>query len=133
MNETPSLYYNTAPVGNFISLQLIGVKSNRAALGAQVTLEPDGDKHQKEVRSGDGFISQSDLRVHYGLGKATKAGRVIIRWPNGLVETLRDLPANRFYIVREGSGVDSKRTRGISPVQIKIPSVVGGKSVPLHR
>jgi hypothetical protein len=129
MNETPSLYYNTAPVGNFISLQLIGVKSNRAALGAQVTLEQDGDKHQKEVRSGDGFISQSDLRVHFGLGKATKAARVVIRWPNGLDETLRDLPANRFYIVREGSGVDSKQTRGISPVQIKIPTIVRRKSV----
>jgi hypothetical protein len=133
MNETPSLYYNTAPVGNFISLQLIGVKSNRAALGAQVTLEQDGDKYQKEIRSGDGFISQSDLRVHFGLGKAAKATRVIIRWPNGFVETLNDLPANRFYIVREGSGVDSKQTRGISAVQIKIPAVAGRKSVQPHR
>jgi hypothetical protein len=131
-NEPPSLYYNTAPVGNFISLQLIGGKSNRAALGAQVTLEQDGDKHQKEVRSGDGFISQSDLRVHFGLGKAAKASRVVIRWPNGLVETLNDLPANRFYIVREGSGVDSKQIRGISPVQIKIPAIVGRKPVQPH-
>ncbi len=119
MNETPSLYYNTAPVGNFISLQLIGVKSNRAALGAQVTFEQDGDKHEKEVRSGDGFISQSDLRVHFGLGKAAKAEKIVIRWPNGLVETLKDLPANHYYVVREGSGIDSKRTRGMSQVQIK--------------
>jgi len=133
MNETPSLYYNTALVGNFISLQLIGVKSNRAALGAQVTLEQDGDMHQKEIRSGDGFISQSDLRVHFGIGNAAKAAKVVIRWPNGLVETLRDLPANQFYIVREGSGVDSKQTRGISPVQIKIPTSVGRKTVRLHR
>jgi len=106
-------------VGNFISLQLIGVKSNRAALGAQVTFEQDGDKHEKEVRSGDGFISQSDLRVHFGLGKAAKAEKIVIRWPNGLVETLKDLPANHYYVVREGSGIDSKRTRGMSQVQIK--------------
>ena len=123
MNETPSLYYNTAPVGNFISLQLIGVKSNRAALGAQVTFEQDGDKHEKEVRSGDGFISQSDLRVHFGLGKAAKAEKIVIRWPNGFVETLKDLPANHYYVVREGSGIDSKRTRGTSQVQIKTPAL----------
>ena len=125
MNETPSLYYNMAPVGNFISLQLIGVKSNRAALGAQVTLEQDSDKHEKEVRSGDGFISQSDLRVHFGLGKAAKAERIVIRWPNGLVETLKDLPANQYYVVREGSGIDPKRTRGTTQVQIRNPAVGG--------
>src|SRR5712692_7069067 len=123
MNETPSLYYNTAPVGNFISLQLIGVKSNRAALGAQVTLEQDGDKHEKEIRSGGGFISQSDLRVHFGLGKAEKAEKIVIRWPNGLLETLKDLEANRYYVVREGSGIDSKRTRGTSQIQIRNPAV----------
>jgi enediyne biosynthesis protein E4 len=120
MNETPSLYCNTAPVGNFISVQLIGVKSNRAALGARVTLEQSGDKYQKEVRSGDGFISQSDLRVHFGLGKATKAEKIEIRWPSGLVETLKDLAGNQYYVVREGRGVDSKRIRGTSRVQIKI-------------
>jgi len=123
MNETPSLYYNTAPVGNFISLQLVGVKSNRAALGAQVTLDQSGDKRQKEVRSGDGFISQSDLRVHFGLGKATKAEKIVIRWPSGFVEMLKDLPANHYYVVREGSGVDSERTRGKSRVQIKTPTL----------
>jgi enediyne biosynthesis protein E4 len=125
MNETPSLYYNTAPVGNFISLQLIGVKSNRAALGAQVTLEQGGEKHQKEVRSGDGFISQSDLRVHFGLRKAAKAEKIVILWPSGLVETLEDLPANQYYVVREGSGIDSKRTRGTTRVQIGKPAAGG--------
>ena len=119
MNETPSLYCNTAPVGNFISLQLIGLKSNRAALGARVTLEQSGDTYQKEVRSGDGFISQSDLRVHFGLGKALKAEKIVIRWPNGLVEALTDLAANQYYVVHEGKGVDSKRVRGTSRVQIK--------------
>jgi enediyne biosynthesis protein E4 len=125
MNETPSLYYDTAPVGNFISLQLIGVKSNRAALGAQVTFEQDGDKHEKEVRSGDGFISQSDLRVHFGLGKAAKAEKVVIRWPNGLFETLKDLPANQYYVVREGSGIDPKRTRGTTRIRIRNPAAGG--------
>ena len=118
MNETPSLYYNTGPVENWITLRLVGVKSNRAALGTSVTLQQADDKRQQEVRSGDGYISQSDLRLHFGLGKSEKAKKLIIRWPSGLVETLSDLPANHYYLVREGRGVDASQTRGISSVQV---------------
>jgi enediyne biosynthesis protein E4 len=118
MNDTPSLYRNSKPVGNFISLQLVGTTSNRAALGASVVLEQGNDRREQEVRSGGGFISQSDLRLHFGLGKSERAERIVIRWPNGLVETLKDLPANQYYVVREGSGVDSTRTHGINRAQI---------------
>jgi hypothetical protein len=120
MNETPSLYYNTAPVGNFISLQLIGVKSNRAAIGAVVTLESGNTKYAQEVRSGGGYISQSDLRLHFGLGKATSAEKIVIRWPSGLVETLQNLAANQYYVVHEGSGIDASMTHGVS----KTPAIV---------
>jgi hypothetical protein len=120
MNETPSLYYNTAPVGNWINLQLEGMKSNRAALGAVVTLEQGSDKREQEVRSGGGYISQSDLRLHFGLGKSTQAEKIVIRWPSGLVETLSNLSANRYYVVREGTGVDKSKTHGVSQVQIQV-------------
>ncbi len=128
MNERPSLYYNTSPVGNWISLQLVGVKSNRAALGAVVTLEQgnnkrENNKYEKEVRSGDGYISQSDLRVHFGLGKSSRAEKILIRWPSGLVETLSGLSANQYYVVREGSGVDQSKTHGVSSVRINAPGV----------
>jgi hypothetical protein len=125
MNERASLYYNTSPIGNWISLQLVGVKSNRAALGAVVTLEQGSDKHEKEVRSGDGYISQSDLRLHFGLGRSPRAEKIVIRWPSGLVETLSDLPANQYYVVREGSGVDQSKTRGVSSVRIDAPGTKG--------
>jgi enediyne biosynthesis protein E4 len=118
VNEQPSLYRNTAASGNFVSLQLIGSKSNRAALGATVTLEQGSDKREQEVRSGSGYISQNDLRLHFGLGTAAKAEKIVIRWPSGLVESLRDLPANQYYVVREGSGVDSKQTHGPSGLRI---------------
>jgi hypothetical protein len=97
------------------------VKSNRAALGALVTLVQGGDKYAKEVRSGDGFISQSDLRLHFGLGASSQAEKVVIRWPSGQVETLSHLPANQFYVVREGSGLDKSKTRGVSSVRIDRP------------
>ena len=118
MNEKPSLYYNTAPVGNWITLRLVGVKSNRAALGASVTLQQGADKRQQEVRSGDGFISQSDLRLHFGLGQSSKAGKIVIRWPSGLIETLSDLAANRYYEVHEGQGIDPSKTRTASSIHI---------------
>jgi len=118
MNEKPSLYYNTAPVENWITLNLVGVKSNRAALGASVTLEQGGDKRQQEVRSGDGYISQSDLRLHFGLGRSSKAEKIVIRWPSGLVETLSNLAANRYYVVHEGQGVDSTKTKTVSSIRI---------------
>ncbi|HTF44569.1 MAG TPA: ASPIC/UnbV domain-containing protein, partial [Terriglobales bacterium] len=121
-NESASLYYNTAPVGNWISLQLVGGKSNRAALGAVVTLQQGGDKHEKEVRSGDGYLSQSDLRLHFGLGQFSRVEKVVIRWPSGLVETLSDLPANQYYVVREGSGVDPSKTHGASSVRMGAPA-----------
>ena len=94
------------------------LKSNRAALGAVVTFEQGNDKCEKEIRSGDGYISQSDLRIHFGLGKAAKVDRVIVRWPSGLVETLQDLSADQYYTIVEGRGIDPKETHGISKVQV---------------
>jgi hypothetical protein len=67
-----------------------------------------------------GYISQSDLRLHFGLGNSSKAEKIVIRWPSGLVETLSDLPANQYYVVREGSGVDKSKTLGVSQVRIQV-------------
>ena len=63
--------------------------------------------HQQidEVRSGGGYLSQSDLRVHFGLAAATKIDSVEIRWPSGATEVLHNLPADQFYSVLEGKGV----------------------------
>jgi hypothetical protein len=79
------------------------------------------DKYEKEVRSGDGFLSQSDLRLHFGLGMSSRAEKIVIRWPSGLVETLSDLPANRYYLVRESKGVEQSKTHGVSSVGINVP------------
>src|SRR5579871_1306842 len=118
MNERPSLYYNTAPIGNWITLRLIGVKSNRAALGARVLLDQGKDKRLQEVRSGDGYISQSDLRLHFGLGNAPSAEKIQIYWPSGVVDSLTDLLANQYYTVREGTGVEKAATRKPSSVRL---------------
>ena len=111
MEVVPGVSLGT--IGNFVNLHLIGVKSNRAALGAELMLYQDGLKTMKEVRSGGSFISQSDLRIQFGLGKDKTAQKIVIHWPSGSVNTLRNLPANRFYTVVEGKGVIASLTRGI--------------------
>jgi hypothetical protein len=60
-----------------------------------------------EVLSGGSYISQSDLRIHFGLGEHERVEKIEVLWPDGKVETLTNLPANRFYSVREGAGVVS--------------------------
>jgi hypothetical protein len=57
------------------------------------------------VRSGGGYFSQNDLRVHFGLGKAEKVDLLEIRWPSGQVDTLKDVKANQVIYVKEGAGI----------------------------
>ena len=90
---------------HWITLQLIGTRSNRLAIGAKVRVV-SGDLSQiEEVRSGGSYLSQNDLRVHFGLGGAAKVDRVEIRWPSGGTETLQNLAPDRIYVVKEGSGI----------------------------
>ena len=58
-----------------------------------------------EVRSGGGYFSQNDLRVHFGLGKAEKVDVLEVRWPSGQVDTLKDIKANQMIFVKEGEGI----------------------------
>ena len=104
-HDRPSLLRNQGDHGNWILLRLIGVKSNRDAIGARVTVRVGPHQQTQEVRSGGGYISQSDFRLHFGLGAATQADSVEIRWPSGLVERLDHLHANRIVKIREGVGI----------------------------
>ena len=96
---------------NWIKVRTIGTKSNRSGIGARlmcVTHPPGETKaHQQidEVRSGGGYFSQNDLRVHFGLGKAEKVDVLEIHWPSGQVDTLRDIKANQVIFVKEGAGI----------------------------
>jgi hypothetical protein len=101
------LHINGLPGTHWVSFELGGTKSNRLALGARVTLTVGGMTQTDEVRSGGSYISQNDLRLHFGLAGATKIDTVEIRWPSGAVEKLTNLPADHFYSVLEGSGIVS--------------------------
>ena len=92
---------------HWISFQLEGVKSNRLALNARVRVSCGQLAQLGEVLSGGSYLSQNDLRLHFGLGENEKVEKAEILWPDGKVETLNNLPADRFYSVREGAGVVS--------------------------
>lgn len=92
--------------GNWLKLKLVGVgKSNRNAVGARVALVANGLKQIDEVRAGDSYLSHSDWRLHFGLGKAQTVNELTIRWPSGQVEKLTNLMVNRALTIVEGKGV----------------------------
>jgi hypothetical protein len=101
-NEPPSLWKqrHTAP-GHWILLQLAGSKSNRSAIGARVTLTAGGHKQMDEVRSGGSYLSQSDLRLHFGLGAASRVDAIEVRLPSGQRTSLKDVAADRVLTIKE--------------------------------
>jgi len=101
------------PSNHWISFQLEGVKCNRLALNARVRIFAGDLVQFDEVVSGGSYLSQNDLRIHFGLGPHERVDRVEITWPGGKVERLMNLPADSFYVVREGAGVI--RAGGINP------------------
>ena len=96
---------------NWIKVRTIGTKSNRSGIGARLRcvtrIGGESKPHEQidEVRSGGGYFSQSDLRVHFGLGKAEKVEILEIRWPSGMVDTLKDVRVNQVIYAKEGTGI----------------------------
>jgi hypothetical protein len=112
VNGLPQLLRCDSTSGNnWIKVKLIGTKSNRSGIGARVscsaTFPGENKPHRQidEVRSGGGYFSQSDLRVHFGLGKAQKVDVLEIRWPSGQVDTVKDIAINQFVTIKENAGI----------------------------
>lgn len=105
MGEPPSFLRNSL-TGSARSIRIVleGVRSNRSAIGAVVTIEAAGGKQTLPVLSQSSFLSQSDRRLHFGLGTATKVDRVVVRWPSGQQETFDGGDAGATLQLKEGSG-----------------------------
>jgi hypothetical protein len=96
------LYKNTAaPENRWIEFQLEGTKSNRSAIGAEVTLYWNGQRQVQEVSGGSGFAAQNDRRLHFGLGKDPKIDKAVIRWPSGKLQEIASPAPNQLHQVRE--------------------------------
>jgi enediyne biosynthesis protein E4 len=109
----PSLFLNVTKSANHSAeFRLEGTKSNKAALGARVTVTTGSGsgevKRIDEVRGGGSYLSSNDRRLHFGLGSGSVMSRVEIRWPSGAVEELKDVSADAMYTVVEGRGITER-------------------------
>ena len=112
MNEPPSLLRNDVTGGgHWLKVQLIGVKSNRSAIGARVIARYGSRRQAQEVLAQSSFYSANDRRLHFGLGAATSAD-LTIRWPNGATEKIPGVEADQLVVVREGAGIVRRQKFG---------------------
>jgi hypothetical protein len=110
VGEPPTLLRNHPLNRNhWVEFKLEGTKSNRAAIGARLTIHSGQLVQFNEVRGGASYLSQSDLRLHFGLGANTKIDNIEIAWPSGLRERLDNLVVDQNYTIEEGTGIRSKK------------------------
>ena len=106
LQGSPMILRNSGIAGrHWVSFELAGTRSNRLAIGARVKIVAGGITQTTQVLSGGSYLSQNDLRVHFGLGAASKIDSVEIQWPSGQTEVLKDLGVDKFYSVLEGKGI----------------------------
>jgi hypothetical protein len=112
MNEPPSLLRNDVTGGgHWLKVLLVGVTSNRSAIGARITARYGGRTQAQEVTAQSSFYSANDRRLHFGLGPATRAD-LAIRWPSGATEQVSNVDANQLVVIREGAGIVRRQRFG---------------------
>lgn len=118
VNAAPQLLHCNATIKrNWLKVRLVGKKSNSTGIGARITVTATTNTQEKsgvgmqpmrqieEVRSGGSYYSQNDLRIHFGLDQAAKADSIEIEWPSGTKDVLKDMAANKLYVIEEGGKV----------------------------
>ncbi|MCE2396493.1 CRTAC1 family protein, partial [Candidatus Poribacteria bacterium] len=108
LKGTPDLLENRGGHNTWLTLKLIGTRSNRDAIGARIKVTTGNLTQIREVRSGSSYLSQSDMRLHFGLGKHRQVDRLEIRWPRGLQEHLEGVKANQALTLVEGKVKSSR-------------------------
>jgi len=102
-DDPPTLLHNSGNSNHFLNFRLVGTKSNRDAMGARVRVVANGVSQIREIAGGGSYLSQSDLRANFGLGRSVQAETVEIKWPSGQMDTFSNVKADNFYVVVEGN------------------------------
>src|SRR5262245_29422731 len=107
--QSADLLRNERVGGNALLVRTIGKQSNRDGVGAQLRLTIGTRIQTREVKAGSSYLGQNDQRQHFGLGSATRVGRLEVRWPSGPTEVLQNIESNQIITIREGDGIISAR------------------------
>ncbi len=99
------LHNEDRSANHWLGVRLIGTQSNRDGIGARVQVTADGKTYTQDAQLAGGYISAHDPRLHFGLGQARRIEQIVVRWPNGKTETLREVPLDAYVEITEGKGL----------------------------
>ncbi|NDB03217.1 MAG: T9SS C-terminal target domain-containing protein, partial [Flavobacteriaceae bacterium] len=100
-----TLFINDANDNNYLTINTVGVESNRNGIGARITVTSDLGSQIREVRSGEGFRLMSTLNTHFGLGQDDEITSITVQWPSGIIDTLDNVSVNQTIVIVEGSTI----------------------------
>lgn len=124
-NDLGQLLMNESPPSHWLGIQLVGGRSNRDAIGARVWLQTKKGTQYRAVTSSNGFLSDSDRRVHFGLGREENISTLRVRWPDGSEDSYKNIPADRYIKITQGH-------RKVSEIAVARPTEVARKALRLR-
>ena len=108
----PKLLHNESKSGcHWIGIRLAGTKCNRDGIGARVLLTVNGKTLLRDQQLAGGYLSAHDPRLHFGLGQADRVEKIVVRWPNGHVDTITGAPSDTYVLITEGKGLARLHSR----------------------
>ncbi len=120
-DQPAQLLRNRGGAGHWLELKLVGVRSNRDAVGARVTVRAGGRRQVREVHAGSGYLSGSSLVQHFGLGRATRIDSLEVRWPSGRRTRIGPLEADQQLLLSEGAAEPVRVTSWRTPAPLEEP------------
>jgi len=100
-----TIHMNNPNDNHYLTINTVGVESNRNGIGARITVVSDLGSQIREVRSGEGFRLMSTLNTHFGLGQDTEIATITVQWPSGIVDTLENVAVDQTIVIVEGSTI----------------------------
>jgi hypothetical protein len=103
--QAAELLRNEGATGNALLVRLRGPRGNPEGVGARIRVTAGSRMLMRDVKAGSSYLSQNDLRAHFGLGTASAVDRIDVQWPTGESETIKSVAANQIVTIQQGAGL----------------------------